>query len=306
MNKKVLIFIGSAIIFSLIIWGALIFRGPKESNNDKVIVSASIYPLVFVAEKVGGDRVQVNGIVPAGAEPHDYEPSARDLVNLVDSDVVVLNGRGLEPWAEIIEGDIDPEQTKLIYVSDSLETNRQGNNGEDDPHVWLNPNLLKEISDQVATVLIAADPAGKEIYEKNLLELKTELNVLNEEFILGLQDCGHRTFITSHAAFGYLADAYNLEQLAISGLEPDEEPSASKLAEITEYVKDKEINYIFFETLASPKLAEVLAKETNTATLVLNPLESLSREEELAGLNYFSEMKNNLNNLRMALDCKIN
>lgn len=305
MNKKQLL-VSGVVVIALLVWGAYIIRQSKSSESEKVTVAASIYPLVFISERVGGDRVQVKGIVPAGVEAHDFEPAAQDLISLLESDVVVLNGRGLEAWAESIISDINPDKTRLVLASEKLAVARTDEYGDEDPHTWLNPSLLSLMAEQVAEALIVIDPMGKSEYEKNLLALQTELAALHNDYQIGLAECNQRAFITSHAAFGYLADAYNLEQIAISGLEPSEEPSARQLAEIAKLAQEKEIHYIFFETLTSPELAEVLASEVGAATLVLNPLESLSERVGQVGPDYLSEMKNNLNNLRMALECKIN
>lgn len=306
MTKKGIILIGGALAIALLVWGAASFRRSNSFDQEKVRITTSIYPLVFISERIGGERVAVTSVIPSGVEAHDFEPTAQDLIGLVESDLVVLNGRGLEAWAEKFEADLDPGRTRLIYASRDLPVASNNQDEEEDPHVWLDPSLLRQMAKQVAAALVSIDPSGASDYEKNLADLELELTALESDFETGLEDCSLRTFITSHAAFGYLAAAYNLEQLAISGLEPSDEPSANQLAELAQLAKEKEIHYVFFETTTSPELAEVLASEVGAATLVLNPLESLSEKEKQAGQDYLSEMRNNLNNLRMALECQAN
>ena len=297
---------GALLVVILAAWMVYGSKSLPDRGEGGVQVTASIYPLAFIAERIGGNRVRVASVVPSGVEVHDFEPTARDLIGLLDSEVVVLSGLGLEPWADGVIGEINRSQAELVLAGENLPTVLTGKNASVDPHFWLNPVLLSQAADKVAGALIAADEAGQSYYEQNLSDLKLELRALDDEFKSGLADCAQRTFISSHAAFGYLADAYNLEQVAISGLEPDQEPSAGQLAEISDLVRNREIHYIFFENWSGSELAKILADEAGVATLVLNPLENLSPQDKAAGHDYLSEMKSNLSNLRIALECQVN
>ena len=304
MTKKTISILIVALLICGLVWAAVVWRRP-EARPEGLAVTTSIYPLYFLAAEIGGERVTLQNVVPAGAEAHDYEPTARDLANLTDSAVVILNGGGLEPWAENLTAVIG-QAAELVFASEGLADRKIDHDGEleTDPHIWLSPNLAAQMADKVAAALIKVDPDGKSYYEMNLVGLKDRLAILDSEFQYGLADCSRRDFVVSHAAFGYLADDYDLVQMPIAGLEPQAEPTPRELTELTEYVRASNIHYIFFEEMASPKLAETLAKEVGAATLVLNPIEGLSEAQIVVGQDYLSEMRNNLNNLKMALECR--
>lgn len=170
-----------------------------------------------------------------------------------------------------------------------------------DPHIWLDPVLAKEMARRIYDAVAAADPDNKSYYEENFNELAAKLNELDKSYRENLANVNRKEFITSHAAFGYMAKRYGLVQIPISGLSPQEEPSPKKMAELAELCRQKNIKYIFFETLVSPKLSEILAQEVGAKTLVLNPIGGLTYEEIKAGKDYFSIMQENLENLKKAL-----
>lgn len=293
MNWKSIIFIFFMAVVGTGLW---FFRRPipVTPSQNGVSVVASFYPLAFFAQQVGGDRVAVTNLTPAGAEPHDFEPTTRDIAAIENSQLFLVNGKGFEPWAEGLQ--IQNPAVKTVAVADSFATL--------DPHVWLDPVLVGVMAQRIAEVLSAVDPDGQAIYSTNAVALSANLDQLNSEFEAGLSQCQQKSFITSHAAFGHLAQRYGLEQVAISGISPDEEPTPQALARVARFVKDNNVSYIFFETLVSPRLAETVARETGAQTLVLNPLEGLTDKEQADGQDYFSIQRANLVNLKTALDCK--
>lgn len=303
MTKKNNILAAAAVVIAvigLVVWLSLSQRQSDQAGN-KPKVAVSIYPLAFVAERVGGERIELSQVVPGGAEPHDFEPTARDLAAFSDSDLAVVIGSGLEPWAE--RSGLPARQ--LLIASESLPLLEGGEEGHGtDPHVWLAPKLLGAIAAKVGARLSEIDPAGASYYDGNLAALQADLSRLDEDYRVSLSDCGRSDFISSHAAFAYLASAYGLRQVPIAGLEPEAEPSPRELTDLAKFAKDNDIHYIFFETMVSPELAKSLADEVGAATLVLNPLEGLTDTERASGSDYLSEMRNNLNNLRMALECR--
>jgi len=261
------------------------------TEDDGVRVAVSFYPLEFLAGEIGGDKVSVTNLTPAGAEPHDWEPTTADAAMIEKSQLLLVNGGGLEAWAGKVTA------KKIVAVGEGLIV---GN----DPHIWLDPVLFGQEADRVAAALGEIDPQNKDVYEDNNSRVKDELALLDEEYKTGLENCAQKNIVTSHAAFGYLAKRYGLTETAISGISPDEEPTAQKLAQTATLVKNLGIKYIFFETLVSPRLAQTLAQETGAQTIVFNPLEGLTEEQQQAGLDYFSVMRENLVNLKMALECR--
>lgn len=291
-----------------------VFKYRQEATNNaatpqnKIQVVASFYPLADFAKNVGGDYVTVTNITPAGAEPHDYEPTPQDIAKAYNSKVFIFNGNGVDGWADKIQSDLEGKGVKVVKISDhldSLKKNAQDEEGgQYDPHFWLDPVNVEKEADFIADALAQIDPAHKDAYNQNRDNFKKKLSDLDQEYKTGLTSCQLRTIVTSHNAFNYLANRYNLTTLYILGLSPDEEPSPKAIADVANTAKQKGIKYIFFETLVSPKLSETIANEIGAKTLVLNPIEGLTDEEIAQGKNYISVMKDNLANLRTALQCQ--
>lgn len=278
-------------------------RQPAQPTEKKLSVVASFYPLTYLASEIGGSKATVINITPAGAEPHDYEPTAQDAARIEDADMLILNGGGLESW-----GDNSRQNFKtktLVIASEGLTTQKieEGVETIADPHVWLSPQLMEQMIDKVIVGYVQADPENTEYYKGNAAAVRASLADLDEEFRQGLAVCNKKDIITSHAAFGYLASAYGLRQVPISGLSPDAEPSPQQLAQVAAFAKTNKVKYIFFESLVSPKLSETIAAEVGAKTLVLNPIEGLREDELNQGKNYLTEMRNNLKNLQIALEC---
>lgn len=277
----------------------------QPAPSGKLEVVASFYPMAFFASQIGGEKALISDITPAGAEPHDYEPTSQDMAKIEKSSLIILNGGGLEAWGNALKQNIDPTRTTLVVAGDGLATEHMEEGGKTiiDPHVWLSPPLAETMVDKIAEGFVTADPTNAEYYRNNAVALKKRLSDLDVTYMKGLADCQRRDIITSHAAFGYLAVAYGLQQVAITGISPDAEPSAQQLAKIVSFAKEQGVKYIFFESLASPKLAETIASEIGAQTLVLNPIEGLTDKELAQGKDYFTEMTTNLTHLETALQC---
>lgn len=281
------------------------FQKPVARSN-KLHVAASFYPLYFFSSQIGGERARVINITPAGAEPHDYEPTAQDIAQIERSKLLILNGGGFEAWGDSIKQNLNAGNTLILTVGEGL-THLQAKEEREsttDPHIWLSPPLAEEIVDRITQGFLKVDPVNRDYYRSNAASLKSDLAELDKEFRVGLRRCSEKNIVTSHAAFGYLASDYGLHQVPIAGLSPDAEPSPRQLADIIKFARRNKIQYIFFESLVSPKLSETIAREVGAKTLVLNPIEGLSDKEVSQGKTYFSEMRNNLANLRTALQCK--
>jgi zinc transport system substrate-binding protein len=192
------------------------------------------------------------------------------------------------------------QSAQLLQIADEDDPSKMVN----DPHFWLDPVIMQQITLNIKDAFVQADPANKAFYEANAASYNAQLEALNKEFSSGLEQYARRKIITSHDAFAYLSQRYNLDNIFIAGLTPEEEPSPQQLAEISEVAKEEGIKYVFFETLVSPRLAEVVAKEAGAQTMVLNPLEGLTDEEIAAGKTYITVMRENLDNLKTALSAQ--
>lgn len=315
MNKKNVLLISAIVLFVIIIIvGLLNSNQKKENNSNKIKVVTSFYPLYFFTSQITGDKAMVSNITPAGAEPHEYEPTARDIANIEDSNLLILNGGGLEGWSENIQSNLN--KNKVVIAGDGLTTRIMEKEDDEenikekrlhdgvDPHIWLSPTLASKMVDNIELGLSEIDPDNSSYYKSNAEILKKKLVDLDNEFKQGLIFCGSKNIITPHLAFAYLASAYGLNQVSIAGLSTEEEPSSKEMSEIAKFAKNNNVKYIFFESLISPKLSETIAKEIGAQTLVLNPIEGLTEDEINSGKDYFSEMRNNLSNLKIALECK--
>ncbi|MDR2354788.1 MAG: metal ABC transporter substrate-binding protein [Clostridiales Family XIII bacterium] len=286
----------------------------SEAQDALLSVCASFYPMYDFAVKIGGEKARVTNMVPAGTEPHDWEPAAADIAGLEAADIFVYNGAGMEHWAHDILESLQNEDLIVAEASAGI-TLREGHHAHDeeeaeeeeeeeegyDPHVWLDPLNAKRETENIKNAFASADPANADYYEANYAKYAAEFDALNEEFKEALSACQNRDIIVAHEAFGYLCAAYELNQVAIEGLSPDSEPDPAKMAEIIDFAQEHAVKVIFFEELVSPKVAEAVAEAVGAETRVLSPIEGLSDAEATAGGDYFSVMRQNLEALKFAL-----
>jgi zinc transport system substrate-binding protein len=253
-------------------------------SSGETSVVAAFYPLAYAAEQIGGDSVDVTNLTPPGTEPHDVELSVRDVETVRSADVVFYLGEGFQPALERAVDGADGETVDLLQ---SVEV--RGN----DPHVWLDPLRYDQLAGEIGDVL--GRPSTSFVQR---------LATLDADFRRGLVRCERREIVTSHDAFGYLADRYGLKQIPITGISPEAEPTPRALERVIDQVRESGATTVFFETLLSPRIAETVARETGARTAVLNPLEGLTEDELARGENYFSVMRENLATLRKALGCR--
>ena len=280
-------------------------------NADGTLrVVASFYPLAEVAQRVGGDRVRVANLTPAGGEPHDFELTSRDLDRIETAAVLLYLGGGFQPAVERVVGraggevvDVLTDELGLLGGEDEGDGHEHDDEHGTDPHVWLDPALLKRIVPRVESALAAADPAGATIYAANAAAYGGELDVLDRDYKNGLARCDRRVIVSAHASFGYLARRYDLVQEPITGLSPEAEPDPRRLAELAAKVRRQGITTVFYESLVSPKVAHTLAREAGVTTAVLDPIEGLTKDDQREGKTYLSIMRDNLAALRTALGC---
>jgi zinc transport system substrate-binding protein len=262
--------------------------GGGGSDREQTSVVASFYPLAYAAEEVGGRSVRVRNLTPAGAEPHDLEATPGDVGELRDADLVLLLGDRFQPQLEDAAGDSE----HVLHLIDTPGLNRVGHG---DLHVWLDPLRYAVLVERIADELGRPGEAAR---------LKGRLRNLDRAFERGLADCARREIVTNHAAFGYLADRYGLEQIAITGSSPEGEPAPRDLEHAVDAVRETGATTVFVEPLVSASAVETVAREASVQTAVLNPIEGLTESEQTAGADYFSLMRANLATLRKALGCR--
>ncbi|MEG0855971.1 MAG: metal ABC transporter substrate-binding protein [Terrisporobacter sp.] len=268
------------------------------NNQGKIKIYTSIYPLYDLTSKIGGDKVDVINLVPAGTEPHDWEISSSDIVNLEKADMLIYNGAGIESWSEKVISTIENKEIIFVKTSQGLDIHKghkdNKSHGHNDPHTWLSVENAKEEMENIKDALVKKDPNNADYYEKNYETYAKKFDNLDKKYEDTLNPIKNKSIIVAHEAFGYLCDEYDIKQVAIEGLTPDSEPDPAKMTEIIKFAKDNKISTIFFEELVSPKVAETIAKEVGAKTEVLNPLEGLSEESIKNGEDYFSVMEDNL------------
>lgn len=285
---------GSTALVAAVAIVAMTGCGDSGSGSDsaEVAVLTGFYPYAFVAARVGGGRVAVQNLTKPGAEPHDLELTPQQVGEVGDSDLVIYS-EGFQPAVdEAIEL---AEPGAVLEVTEVVSDDLAG-----DPHLWLDPTKLAEVADATAERLADLDPDGEADYRTNAKALRGALEDLDADFQARLSSCERTTFVVNHEAFGYLAAAYGLEQVGISGLSPESEPSPTGILEVQETVEAAGITTIFYEPLASPEVAEALAIDLGVKTAVLDPLEGLAEDSVD---DYISVMRENLAALEEANGC---
>ncbi|WP_413379012.1 metal ABC transporter substrate-binding protein [Paenibacillus taichungensis] len=318
---------------------------PAETEEAKLNVEVSFYPMYEFTKNVAGDLANVHTLVPAGMEPHDWEPTPQDIASIEKADVLVYNGAGMESWIDQVTDSLS--SAKLIQVEashgiDLLEGSEEDEHDHEhadttdthdhadeatteehdhdhdaeaeeghthdhnhdglDPHVWLSPALAVKEVRNIEAGLAQAAPEHAEQFKQNADAYVAKLEALDQDFKAAVADSKRKDFITQHAAFGYLAQEYGLQQVPIAGLSPEQEPSAAQMAAVIDFAKEHQVKTIFFETLVSSKVSETIASEVGAKTAVLNPIEGLTEEEIAAGMDYIGVMRQNLEALKLALN----
>ncbi|MES4901825.1 MULTISPECIES: metal ABC transporter substrate-binding protein [unclassified Streptomyces] len=284
-------------------------------TDGKLDVVASFYPMQFLAERIGRGHVHVSSLTKAGAEPHDLDISARQTADLSKAGLVVYL-KGLQPAVDAAIVQAEPKHVADAASFTTLEdhgTEVDGDHGHDehehsgedagsDPHIWLDPVRYAQVAEGVGKALQKADPDNAADYKKNTAALVKQLGALNDDFRTGLKGRTSDTFITTHAAFGYLAERYGLRQEAISGIDPESEPSPARMKALHSVAEKEKVGTVFFETLVSDKTAKTLAGDLRLRTDVLDPIEGISDKSK--GDDYFEVMHANLKALETALGAK--
>jgi zinc transport system substrate-binding protein len=277
-------------------------------QNEKVQVVASFYPLYDFAMNVGGERVEITTLIPNGVEPHDFEPSPGDIIALENADIFVYNGAGMEMWIDSLLESTNNGDLIVVDTSESVELieygNSEGEEGKYDPHIWLDPVLAKQQVAVIMDALIEADPEGKEYYEQNAEEYMAKLDALDANISTVMVTCKKKDILITHATLAYFCKEYGCNQIPVTGVNPEAEPSAQDIVKIIEQAREQNISVVFFEKLINPATAQTIAEEINGTTMVFNSVHGLTEEEKAAGMDYVSLMEENLDKIREALDCE--
>jgi zinc transport system substrate-binding protein len=270
---------------------------PITQQSPKLTVVASFFPIYEFAKHVGGDKVNIITLIPAGVEPHDYEPTIQQLQEAENADVVFFNGLGFEDsWIDRVNND--------NLVDTSVLSNLSQGNQIRNPHIWLDPVFAKAQVQQIKNALIEIDPNNKLDYQRNAINFTTKLDSLDSEIRTALPTCNRKDFIAFHDAFGYFAKRYGLIQHTVQGVSPEGEVLPQRIEETIRLANDLGLNVIYAEELVDPRFAEVIAQEIpNGKVLVLSPLEGIEKDEEDSGIGYLDKMEQNISNLKVGLEC---
>jgi zinc transport system substrate-binding protein len=292
----------------------------SDAASGRVDVVAAFYPLQFATEQIGGDHVDVTGLTKPGAEPHELELTPKDVAEVSKAELVVYE-HGLQPAVDEAVASQAPDTSLDVAPAARLDLALQPAVGHDhaseveqhesgeghdhagatDPHFWLDPVRYRDVSRAIADRLSQVDPAHEADYRARAKAFEAKLTKLNHAFATGLAHCERPEIVTSHSAFGYLAQRYHLAQVGITGLSPDAEPDPSQIAAVTRYVQQHDVTTIYSETLVSPATADTIAQETGAKVKVLDPIEGIT--DKSAGNNYFEIMRANLATLESGQSC---
>lgn len=305
------------LIFALLLTGCS--GSLFQKNSGKLKVLASFYPMYDFASKIGGQYAEVKMLIPAGTEPHSWEPSTRDMQAFEEADVFVYSGAGMEQWVDKILSSVQNKDLITVEASSGITLMEAGvrsiesegddhdseteehEHGQYDPHVWLDPQNAKIQMKAICDAYNQKDPGHTDYFSENYQRYAAEIDSLDAEFESTLSAFADRNIVVAHEAFGYLCQAYDLYQIPIKGISADAEPDAARMREIIDFVDRYHVKVVFFEELASPEVAEAIASETGCETRALNPLGGLTQEQIDAGEDYFSVMRDNLSALEYAL-----
>ncbi|KXH86904.1 metal ABC transporter solute-binding protein, Zn/Mn family [Sporosarcina sp. HYO08] len=322
--RKIKMKMGLLACACLLVLAACGTKGSSEQEpNDLLKVYTTVYPLQYFTEQIGGEYVDVQSIYPTGADEHIFEPTQKDMISLAKSDLFFYIGLGLEGFVENAEKTLKNEQVKMVATAANISTDRleegrdhddegheegdhesdahEHDHGQFDPHVWISPILSIDLASSIKDALIEKDPAHEADFQANYDALANKLKALDTQFKEMAAMVPNKTFFVSHAAFGYIADTYGFEQVAIAGLNSQSEPSQKQLAKIVAEAKSKNVKYVLFEQNVSSKLTDVVRKEIGADSLILHNLGVLTPDDVKNNETYFTLMQHNIEVLRTAL-----
>ncbi|GAA2746252.1 zinc ABC transporter substrate-binding protein [Terrabacter aerolatus] len=299
---------------ALVLTAAACSSGSGADTSQGAVVT-SFYPLQFATQQITGGTVPVTVLTKPGAEPHDLELAPQDIATMTKARLVVYSD-GFQPAVDEAMAEVQP--SSVLDVADAARltltaAEEEGHAGEsaaqhgahdhsgNDPHFWLDPQRYADVAKAIGARLAEDDPAHAAAYDRNTAAFVAKLTTLDGELRTGLASCRSKVLVTSHAAFGYLAQRYGLEQHGITGISPEAEPSAAGLQQIADLVRKEGVTTIFQETLVEAHFAETVAGSTGAQVATLDPLEGITSSS--AGTDYFEVMRSNLSALQKGLGC---
>lgn len=308
--KKTIFIIGVLLVVIASLYALTNLNRSKKKHTDKISVVTTLFPLYDFAKNIGQGEVEVTLLLPPGVEAHTFEPNPGDIVKINEADLFVYTGKFMEPWAQDLIKGISGKDVKIVDSSSGIkmikEEQKQEHHNQEgvDPHIWLDFDNAKKMIDCISKAFAEKDPANREYYKKNADEYKNQLTKLDNEYKTKLANCQSKEIVYGgHYAFGYMCKRYGLKYMAAYGISPDSEPSVEDLIKLVKQIKKDKIQYVFYEELVSPKIAEMLTKETGTKLLLLNPAHNLTKGEYENRATFLSIMESNLKNLSIGLQC---
>lgn len=317
MMKKLAILL---IVFLVASLGLIACKGDRQKGNEegRLKVVTTLFPLFDFAGSVGGSKINPILLLPPGVEPHDFEPKPKDIATVQEADVFVYTGNAMEPWAQRILKGIDSKKLVVVDASRGITLRSSENKDHErhsdsnspsgnalDPHIWLDFANAQVMVRNIADGLSKRDPKDSGYYTRNASAYNNQLRQLDEEYRAGLSACKTRFFLFGgHYAFNYLARRYNLTYISVHGVSPNAEPSPAHLVDMVNKTKQYHLNYIFYEELASSRVAETIARETGAKLLPLSAAHNVSKEQMAQNIGFIDIMKTNLAMLREGLQCR--
>ncbi|WP_257347996.1 metal ABC transporter solute-binding protein, Zn/Mn family [Pseudalkalibacillus decolorationis] len=315
-------------ILALLLIVPLLLTGCGSSESDQqnadkseLMIYTSIYPLQYFAERIGGETVNVQSIVPPGSDGHTYEPTTKELIKMAEADLLIYNGEGFEGFIDKAKKSLNEQEVQFVNASSGIGSHEEneehnaekekqegavheeahGHHGEEDPHVWLDPLLAIELAETIKDAMVDEKPGLENEFEKNYKQLKEELHALDKEFQKVVDGAKTRKFIVAHSAYGRWEESYGLEQVPVTGTSPSHEPTQKEVQEIIDFARSNKISHILLERNISSDIAKMIGKDIDAEVLYLSNLESLTEKQLNQNEDYLSIMRDNIKTLKTAL-----